>query len=84
MPLTHEEYKRRDYRSKCGGCRRWMRSRVRSGDGYVQRRAVPHADRCIECDPRHRCFGGGCDQCKYMRKNARTGRWYNLQIVRSA
>jgi phage terminase large subunit GpA-like protein len=83
MPLTREEYLRRDYRSKCDGCGRWMRMRVKLGDGYVQRRETPHANRCVHCHPHHPCVNG-CDQCKYMRKNVRTGRWYNLQLVRSA
>lgn len=68
--MTKDE--RIDYPLKCRVCRRWMRRRPLEGNklarpncsAYVQRRAVPHADRCTECKIIRACGPGRCEQCR--------------------
>ena len=56
-------YRRRDYRMKCTGCRRWMRHRPTLGSDQVMRRAVPHAGHCVDCDP-HKEYPSSRASCR--------------------
>ena len=47
--ITKGTYASRDPRIKCEGCRRWMRSRPKLGDGYATRRPAPVASYCTDC-----------------------------------
>lgn len=48
MTLTLEEYRRRDFRSKCAQCGSWMR-RKPSRMTLATRRPSPRADLCARC-----------------------------------
>ncbi len=82
MTLSTAEFRRRDFRTRCGTCSAWMQYTPSAKDVTRTRRAAPHAGQCTTCPPSpgsvQRCKAeGGCKQCRGL-----TVKWGRVVGVR--